>query len=232
MKHSRCLLILTALILIPGVDRATAATYTYNLDTAVTGTNEEYDSPILTATFSDITAEPGGFPTVQLTLTSTGLIDRQVATEWYFNLNPDLEPSDLNIQLVSASGPGVAPTISLGDSNAGGGLSFDIMLDLQPAGTSVNDAFGVGSTFIFQITGAPSLDASDFNYISSSAKGDFYTVAHLQNGISNVAPWIGDAASRVPEPGTWAMLGSLLMLVFAVKQRPSRSQPIADSNIP
>ncbi len=228
MKHSTCILILTSVGVLLGAGSTSAATYTYSLDTAVTGTNEEFDSPILTATFTDITAPPGGTATVQLTLASSGLIDRQIATEWFFNLNPDLEPSDLNIQLVSTSGPGVAPSINLSGANAGTGLRFDIMFDLQPSGTSANDAFGVGSTFVFEITGIPTLDASDFNYISSAASGDYYTVAHLQQGISNVAPWIGDAASRVPEPGTWAMLGSLLALVFRAKQRQNKRESLKD----
>src|SRR5712664_3970186 len=67
-----------------------ASTITYDFDHTFTGVPPEGPTPWLTARFSD--AADGA---VQLTLAAPGLTASEAVNQWYFNLNPALDPRNL-----------------------------------------------------------------------------------------------------------------------------------------
>src|SRR5437870_2182321 len=71
---------------------------TYNFDHTLTGVAPAGPTPWLTATFSD-----SGANSVQLTLSAPGLTGNEFVGQWYFNLNPLLNPASLAFAEIGSS---------------------------------------------------------------------------------------------------------------------------------
>jgi hypothetical protein len=165
--------------------------------------------PWLTATFDD-EGTPGS---VKLTLDTTNLVGSESIKGWYFNLDPDLDPSALSFTVLNRCGTFVDPTRSLEKNayKAGGDGYFDILFAFTTSGGSGGDKrFGVGDSIEYSITGIADLAASSFYHRSADNNGvskadGFYTAVHVlsidgdPNGDSG---WV-----TAPEPATVVLLG-------------------------
>src|SRR5882762_1102891 len=72
---------------------------TYNFDHTLTGVAPAGPTPWLSATFSS-----SGANSVQLTLSAPGLTGNEFVGQWYFNLNPLLNPGNLAFAEIGSSG--------------------------------------------------------------------------------------------------------------------------------
>lgn len=172
--------------------------------------------PWLTATFTDVA---GG---VQLVMSTANLVASEFVSRWYFNLNPILNLSSLNIGHLGGQNAAVAKS-SNGYLAAGGG-SYDIRFVFPVAASS--DRFRAGETSSFLLSGIPGLKASDFLFPSAPRGGNdtYLSTAHVQ-GIganANGSGWVG---VRIPEAtfaGEFALaLGACLLLSGARRFRRS-----------
>lgn len=173
-----------------------------------TGTPPTGPTPWLRATFDD-----GGTPgSVDLLLETPNLVDAESVFDWYFNLDPALDPTALAFSAPIKTGLFADPVINTGVDAymADGDGRYDIWFDFATADGGAN-RFGVGDSLEYTITGIPTLVASSFNFLSldMGGYGPFYTVGHIAAiAPSNTSGWI-----TVPEPATAVlMLGALALL--------------------
>jgi hypothetical protein len=164
--------------------------------------------PWLTATFDD-EGTPGS---VKLTLDTTNLVGGESVKEWYFNLNPDLDPSALSFTVLNRGGMFDDPTCSLEKNayKADGDGYFDILFAFTTAeGSGSDERFGVGDSVEYSITGIAGLVASSFDYLSADNKGvpladGFYTAAHVLSIFGDPCGTSGWVAT--PEPATLVLM--------------------------
>src|SRR6266481_855639 len=78
--------------------RVGASSITYDFDHTFSGVSPAGPTPWLTAVFSD-----SGANSVQLTLAAPGLTGSEFVKQWYFNLNPALNASQLNFTPAGSS---------------------------------------------------------------------------------------------------------------------------------
>lgn len=178
-------------------------------------------APWIDAFFSNAT--PG---TVFLTITNAGFVGSELASELYFNLNPNLDPNSLIFTLVSSNGSFAIPSIDHQNADsykADGDGKYDMRLNF---GTANGTTFTTGDSISYQITGISSLTAFDFGYLSAPAggSGPFYAAGHIQGIPPNgsVSTWIEPGGGPipivpVPEPAPVALLGLASGLWFAVR---------------
>jgi hypothetical protein len=168
--------------------------------------------PWLRAVFND----NGGTGSVTLTLTALNLTGSEFVNDWFFNLDPALNPTNLNFAVQNTTGTFATPVVLKGTNafNAAGSTDFDILVDFDNAPPA--NRFGPGESIQFLITGIPTLTANSFNFLSvPGGHGPFLNAAHVQ-GIgpnANGSGWV-----TVPEPTS---LGATA-LGAAVLVRPRR----------
>jgi hypothetical protein len=174
---------------------ATAA-LVFNLDQEFSGAYEpEGTPPWLTATF-----ENSGIDTVQLTLSSSNLVDSEFVSKWLFNFDPGLGfGSFVHVSGVEAD----SIEMNTDAYKADGDGKFDIRLNFSSSGA---DRFGAGETSVYSIAG-DGITEESFNFFSASAGTGYVTAAHVQGiGINDAnSGWV--AQNPVPEPATLVMLG-------------------------
>jgi hypothetical protein len=146
--------------------------------------------------------------------TSPNLTGSENLSELFFNLDPSLNPLNLNFSYVGGGGGFTLPVISTGvdQFKADGDGKYDILFAFGEG----QSAFAAGQYVAYQISGIPGLTASDFAYLSTPAAGNgpFYLAAHVQRiGAQSSSGWIAGIAGGtpvVPEPGSaaFAMLGA------------------------
>ena len=170
------------------------------------GTAPQGSTPWVTATFIDVT---GG---VQLTMSTSNLVNSEFVTGWYFNFNPSLTLSDLSISL-SSSDPGQASSsVSIRGTTetdsafkADGDGYFDFRFDFQTANTPMSGRFMTGEKVVYDLTysGAGSFSSSSFNFksVPGGGSGQYESVAKVQgiNGSDSTSGWVANT-TVVPEP--------------------------------
>ncbi|MDY7011056.1 MAG: PEP-CTERM sorting domain-containing protein [Planctomycetota bacterium] len=161
--------------------------------------------PWLNATFDD----EGSAGSVTLTLTTTptpttGLTGTESVSEWMFNLDPSLNPTELIFSSPTKTGSFDNPVINTGVDafKANGAGYFDIEFAFIIGG-GPSTRFGAGDVIEYAITGIDSLTAESFNFLCTSAEhGPFPTSAHVQSiGDEEDSGWV-----TVPEPATLSLL--------------------------
>lgn len=161
--------------------------------------------PWLTATFTDVV---GG---VELEMTSNLTSDSEFVTEWYFNLDPALDRTQLDFTYLAAQST-VEPTYQVGNVKADGDGYYDIRFNFPEAG---NQRFMEGDVTTFLISGITGLSANDFKFLSDPGGGNgvYLSAAHVQGIRGGAVPsaWIG--TSDAPEPSPALLFGTGLTLV-------------------
>jgi hypothetical protein len=195
-----------------------AVTFTYN--DLITGTAPSGTGPWLTALFED-TATPGQ---VKLTLTSDLNDLDEFWSKIYFNLNPDLDASDLSATNVTNTGGFDFPTFDTGTFNDAGN-TFDIEFGFETAGSS-GGVKRFSNSDIFVVTfllNAAGLDATDFAF-PADGKG-YYSSAHVQGiatgaGSGKLGPDDPFGPTEVPLPAAaWLFMAGLVPLAGFLRKR-------------
>ena len=212
-----------ALILLCCVATAARASVVYDFNTEFSGgTAPSGPAPWMVATFSD-TSTPGQ---VQLTITTTGLASMTKISGVYFNLDPNLNPSDLSFQSLN-SAPGTINDSSLQLKENGfmadGDGKYDILLSYPTSGTTTFHG-GVSSSFDITYSGSGTFDAQSFYFLSFPAggHGPFYAAAHvLDTSSTGGSGWIAPVAP-VPVPPSLPLLATGLFGFAALAWKKSR----------
>jgi hypothetical protein len=216
---------------------ANAATITFNLDIAFSGTPPGGSAPWLTATFDD-----GGTPgAVVLTMSASGLIASEFVgggpqgQGWLFNFNTDdfsLADLEFSYNAVASTGPAADVTTAINGYKPDGDGFFDIKFEFPTANNE--DRFGAGEVVVYNITSTTDpiepIVADSFNLFSSSIGGDnkgaggqglFLSSAHVQGIYNEQNPdnansgWVG----AVPIPSAMWLFGSGLLGLIAIRRR-------------
>ena len=209
--------VLFRFILVMGLIIAAAPAYatTFYLDYTFSGDDPDGDPAWLTAELTDNPDPAGG---VLLTLT-TNLTGSEYVGSWYFNLNPDLNPTLLSFAPQSGN-PYAAGIVDTGVDafKADGDGWFDILFSFP---TAEADRFpGDGPVSIsWLITSTEEITPDSFSF-GSTGHAEYFTAAHIQSILipgGTTSGWIAgnaDPPTAAPIPGTAFLLGSgILSLV-------------------
>jgi hypothetical protein len=208
------------------ISDAYAAIITLGLDVEFSGgADPEGSAPWLTAKFDD---EVVGGGTVRLTMSTSGLVDAESVKDWAFNLNPILDPTQLNFAVVGT--PGSTPNAIVTGVNvfqADGDGKFDIRFDFPPPPGSNAARFTAGETVVYDITyDVPNtLTASSFIFqsVEGGGNGTYTSAAHVQRiGLSDGdSGWIGDSGLNnhgiVPEPTTVGLIALAIGMISTIR---------------
>jgi len=175
-------------------------------------------APWLKAVFDDF----GGTGSVRLTMTTSGLLNSENVKEWYFNLDPALDPDNLAFSYnggLSTAGAAVSITTGINCCKADGDGKYDFQFNFTPS-----TGFEALETVVYDITLA-SITAASFNFLSLPAggHGPFISAAHVQNTTgagSGGSGWIaGSMGQVVPVPAAVWLFGSGLVALGWVRRR-------------
>ena len=170
-------------------------------------------TPWMTATFDDSNSAGS----VTLTMENTNLVDSENVFEWYFNLDPMMDPNGLTFSDPNKSGTFDDPSISteIDAFPADGDGSFDILFTFGNGNAS--KVFGAGESVEYTITGT-SLTASSFDYLSAptgGSVGPFETAAHVRGVNDAYSGWV----TTVPEPASVLLMGLGFPMLFRRMRR-------------
>jgi len=216
MRVLRVYLALSLVAVFAGV--AGAESLLFELDVVWNNATPEGDGtvpapPWLIAEFDD----GGTAGSVDLTLTANNLSATEFTGEWYFNIDPVYNATDLSnltFTVTSTTGAFDNPTISKDINNlqANGNGKFDILLGFSTADGGMDYRFSDGDVLEYSIGGIGSLTAGSFNFISyeDGGEGEYFTTAHIQGiGVGLESGWI-----TVPEPVSMLLLAMGGVAIF------------------
>jgi hypothetical protein len=210
-------------LLLPGRVLANSTTVTYNFDNEFSGGTAPVSGtkPWITAIFSD-TSTPGS---VRLTLSAPHLTADEFVSGWYFNLNPSLDPTQLQFNNPSvAAGSFSLPSIqeSVDSYKADGDGKYDILLSFSTSG-GLSGNFTSGDSLTYTLTGnfgSHVLSAADFLFLSAPAggHGPFDAAAHVQGiGTSGGASgWVDPSSPLSSQDATPAPDGGATVMLLGV----------------
>jgi len=208
LRFARAVAVCAAVLLVVGGAGASTITFPMSVEFSG-GTPPIGASPWLTATFDD----GGSAGSVDLTLETTNLTGTEFVFQWTFNLDPALDPTDLEFSAPTKIGAFANPTVSLGTNAfmADGDGRYDVKVAFENS-DGPPTRFGAGDTVIYTITGIPTLTASSFDFLSEPAggHGPYPTAAH----VGAIPPDGNSGWITTPEPAALSLvaLGAGLLL--------------------
>ena len=139
---------------------ARATTNILNLYFTLAGKAPGGGLPWLTRTLQD------GFQpnSVRLTFDAINLVGNEFVSAWYFNLNPDLNPTTLSFSLVSNPTALTVSSIGAGSNTfkAGSGGYYDLLVDFPTPPGAFSAKFTAGEKVIIDVTRSGGLSVGDF----------------------------------------------------------------------
>lgn len=205
---------------------ADAAEIVFDYNYAYTGT-----APSGTAPWLQVTFENQASNLVRMTLSAVNLSPGEFVTNWYFNLDPNLDPSKLVFTYYDIGGPSATIYKSTQDAyKAPGDGKFDFLLEFPSSSAAGVNQFDGNDSTLYQITYDDPLvkiSMKSFNFYSTPATGDgksFLSAAHVQGissgaGSGHVSP--GEGINPTPEAGTLLLFG-IALVGIAVLMREMR----------
>ena len=193
---------------------AEGAIVTFQLGKEFSGATPPAGSaPWLTATFDD----GGSAGSVTLMLTATNLTGDEDVEEWYLNLDPALDSTELSFSLASKTGVFDDPTVSLGADQfkADGDGNYDILFAFASGPPSKR--FTAGDSIQYTVTDIAGLTAGSFDFLSApnGGHGPFLVAAHVRSiGPDEDSGWV-----TAPEPASVGLLALGLGAVAALRRR-------------
>lgn len=183
--------------------------------------NPDGTGPWLAATFD----YGGTIKSVSLTMTAN-LSGSNKVTEWYLNLDPSFDPTELSFVLQGTpSAPAAGISTGADSFKSDGDGNFDIFFNFPTSG----NVFDNTDSITYLITSTESIVASSFNFVSASGpsgnppgEGVWHTAAHVQSISTDPgSTWVGDndGLTEIPIPGAVWLLGSCLVGVVALRNR-------------
>lgn len=163
--------------------------------------------PFLRATFVDVT---GG---VELKMESMLNSATEFVSNWYFNLDPALNPNLLDFDLSSGGPAASSITTGVNAFQADGDGLYDVRFRFSNSGPS---RFNNADIVTYLITSTETISAASFNFMSAPAgnHGPFPTAAHVQGINDSGSGWI-----TVPEPTSGLLMMAALTGLIAVRRR-------------
>lgn len=158
--------------------------------------------PWVTAAFDDNNSQG----TVTLVLSNPNLTGSEFVSSWYLNLDPSLNPNDLQFGSFSKTGSFTDPTITTSaDTYKADGDGYADILFSFATGGGASSRFGAGEALTVQITGIPTLTAHSFDWptVNGSVNNNAHLmVAHVQSiGPGSDSGWVA-----TPEPAPFVLL--------------------------
>lgn len=205
-----------------------ATTVTYDFGQVSAGGTPAGTPPWMQASFTDTAAS-----TVQLTISAGNLSGTEFVSCWYFNLNPNLDPTALSFAVSGSTGSFTDPTVQTGANafKAGPDGKFDILLNFATGGGD-STRFTSGDSLTFTITGLSGLTASDFDFLSapSGGSGPYSSSAHVQaidasdrSGWINPTDTVRNNSERLPAvpdgASTISLLGASLVAIEGLRRK-------------
>ena len=189
---------------------ANATTLTFGLDYEFSGaTAPEGTEPWITATFNDAT---GNENTVNLTMNALNLVGTEFIDAWYFNFDPNLDPTYLTFSSTNVS-------TGANDFKADGDGYFDILFDFPESG----NRFTGGESVVYAITYPIPINVYSFNFYSSpgGGNGSYLSAAHIQ-GIGSAGTESGWVGASVPDASIMFLLGPSLIALGLFGRKKSK----------
>lgn len=163
----------------------------------------ELGGGLISATFNDSFGDEN---TVRLTMTADDLIDDEFIDDWYFNFDPDLDPTLLTFSEVYVEDAEVKRILTGDDAFKASSYGwYDIKFDFPPPPGNSTLKFTEGESVIYDITYPDPITVGSFNFESSIIDGGYISAAHYQGSGGFIS---------VPDASIMLLLGpSLLGLV-------------------
>lgn len=167
--------------------------------------------------------------TVTLTISVSDFVGDADLTQFYYNLDPALDPTLLVISRISGDGPTAAnTTIGTGVDlfKADGDGLYDILFDFPPPPGNDSALFNAGEEVVYEISGIPTLVATSFNFFSTpdGGEGPYVSATHFQSTGSGGqdSAWVGSGPGEgpiIPEPSSFALAAILVGIGSFLRRR-------------
>ena len=216
---------LLALLSVPILGSASAATLQLNIDSIFSGPGvPEGPTPWVAVTVDD---SYGVAITVRRSIEAVGLVGIEYISEIYLNFDSTLDSTNLSFtEITNPTSMNPATDISTGNNlyKANGDGFFDIHFDFPPPPGNFASKFTSGETVVIDLTYTSAISADSFAYQSVNSQGGYdpFAAVHIKSiGPNEESVWSGApvAAFEIPEPTVGGLLVMSTLCLLNIRRR-------------